>query len=259
MLHRSSPRSASAAASRCRVEAVDQRRAAWCAAGAQQLVARRHLDQDGDVAARGHRHADHRDPDAQHVVARIVEAEAIVLAARLPALELHDQLDPLRRPGRRDAEEILDVDQAEAADLHVMAGQLGTGAEHERLGAAAQLHRVVGDEPVAADDEVERALALADAALADDEHAQAEDVHQHAVDRWCAARADCRGRCRSRAIASGVPLRVRSSGTPRTVGGRRQLRRRRRTPAVTRTHGNVVAIDAGAGSRRASATSSDSR
>jgi hypothetical protein len=34
---------------------------------------------------------------------------------------------------------------------------------------------------VPADDEIERAFALADAALADEQHAQAEDVHQHGM------------------------------------------------------------------------------
>ena len=49
------------------------------------------------------------------------------------------------------------------------------------LGAAAHLDRVVGDQAVAAGHQVERALALADAALPDQQHAQAEHVHEHAV------------------------------------------------------------------------------
>ena len=51
-----------------------------------------------------------------------------------------------------------------------------------RILPPAHFHRVVGHEPVAAVNEVERALALADAALAGDEHAEPEDVHQHGVD-----------------------------------------------------------------------------
>ena len=101
--------------------------------------------------------------------------------AGLPAFELDDQLDALRRARRRDAEQILHVDDAEAAQLHVMAGQLGTGADQDRLRAAPDLDGVVGDQTMAADDQVERALALADAALADDQDAEAEDVHQHGV------------------------------------------------------------------------------
>ena len=41
--------------------------------------------------------------------------------------------------------------------------------------------RRLGHEPVAAADQVEGAFALADAALAGDEHAEAENVHQHGV------------------------------------------------------------------------------
>ena len=63
-----------------------------------------------------------------------------------------------------------------------MARELRTTAEHDRLRAAADLDRVVGDQAMAAPDQVERALALADAALADQQHAEAEDVEQHAVD-----------------------------------------------------------------------------
>ena len=41
---------------------------------------------------------------------------------------------------------------------------------------------VVGHQPMAAHDQVQRAFALADAALADDQHAQPEHVHQHGMD-----------------------------------------------------------------------------
>ena len=43
------------------------------------------------------------------------------------------------------------------------------------------LHGVVGDETMAADDQIQRAFALPDAALADDEDAEAENVEQHAM------------------------------------------------------------------------------
>ena len=77
----------------------------------------------------------------------------------------------------RDAEQILDVDDAEPAQLHVVARQLRTGADEDRFRSAPDLDGVVGDQAMAADDQIERALALADAALPDDQHAEAEDVH----------------------------------------------------------------------------------
>ena len=55
---------------------------------------------------------------------------------------------------------------AEAAQFHVMARQLRARADEDRLGPAPDFDGVVGDETVAADDQIERALALADAALA---------------------------------------------------------------------------------------------
>ena len=72
---------------------------------------------------------------------------------------------------------------------------------------AAQLHGVVGHEPVAPDDQVERAFALADPALPDDEDAEPEDVHEHAVDDGPRAPGKCRGRPPSRDMAIRRPAR----------------------------------------------------
>ena len=174
---------------------------------------------------------------AEDLVELVVEAEPLVLARRIPAFELHDQLDALRRARRGDAEQILDVDHAEAAQLHVMARELGTGADEDRLGAAADFDRVVGDQTMAADDQVERALALADAALADDEHAQAEDVH--AAPRGSSSRsASLSSRIDvSLAIASAWRPRSSSSGTARAPRASRRHRRAGRMPPVMRTQG----------------------
>ena len=59
--------------------------------------------------------------------------------------------------------------------------QLGARPDQNRFGPAADFHRIVGDEAMSADDQIERALALADAAVTDDEHAEAEDVHEDGV------------------------------------------------------------------------------
>ena len=58
---------------------------------------------------------------------------------------------------------------------------LAAGADHRVLGAPLHLDDVVGHQAVAAHDQVEGDLALADAALAEQEDADAEDVEQHAV------------------------------------------------------------------------------
>ncbi len=63
-----------------------------------------------------------------------------------------------------------------------MADQLGRRSG-ERVTDAADLHSVVRDEPVPALDELDGRLALADTALAEDQHALAVHVHQYAVAR----------------------------------------------------------------------------
>src|SRR5882672_9735563 len=134
-------------------------------AAAKQLVARGDFDEDPEAAPRGHRHANERHPDAEDVVAQLVDAEPFVITFGIPPLELYDQFDALRVANGGDAEEIPDVDEAEAANLHVMPRQLRARANQRRFTPAPDFHRVVGDEPVPADDEVEPALALPDAAL----------------------------------------------------------------------------------------------
>ena len=118
----------------------------------------------------------------EQLVYVLVETETIVLPMLIPALELHHELDSLGRAGRRHAEQIPDIDDAEAAQLHVIARRLGTRAKDHRVAAASDLDGVVGDQSMPADDEVQRTLTLADAAVADDEHAKTENVHEHAVD-----------------------------------------------------------------------------
>ena len=152
------------------------------AAHAQQLVAGGHFHQNRQVTSRRHRHANQRHLEPDQFIPGLVQSQPIVLERRIPPIELHHQLDPLRGAGGRDAEQVTDVDQAQAAHFHVVTGQFGTRANDNRLGAPTDFHRVVGDQPVAADDQIQRALALADAAVTNDQDTQAEDVEQDAVD-----------------------------------------------------------------------------
>jgi hypothetical protein len=65
---------------------------------------------------------------------------------------------------RADAEHRLHVDDAEAADLHVMPQELVAGADQHVAVAARDRDHVVRHQPVAALDQVERGLGLADRA-----------------------------------------------------------------------------------------------
>jgi hypothetical protein len=56
------------------------------------------------------------------MVALLVDQpRTIVVATLFPALELHTSSMPLGRARRGDAEQILNIDDAEPANLHVMA------------------------------------------------------------------------------------------------------------------------------------------
>ena len=79
---------------------------------------------------------------------------------------------------------------------------------------------------MAANDQIERALALADAALARDEDAEAEDVHQHAVANLARRQAVFENRRSAGRWRRASASAVRSSGTPGPLGFRGQLRRR---------------------------------
>ena len=80
----------------------------------------------------------------------VVETEPLVIGAVLPALEPHDQANLLGGTDGRDAVQRLDVDEPEAAHFHEEARARRPGAIDERLGAAADVHDVVGDQPMAA-------------------------------------------------------------------------------------------------------------
>ena len=79
------------------------------------------------------------------------------------------------------AEDGADIEQAQAAHFDKV-HEHRRAASLERAGRNARdLDDVVGDQAVAAADELQPELALADARLAGDEHAQTEDVHEDAV------------------------------------------------------------------------------
>ncbi len=62
-----------------------------------------------------------------------------------------------------------------------MPGHFRAVANQHRLAADFDLHGVVGHQPVAATDQIQRTLTLADAAFARDQHAQAQDIEENAV------------------------------------------------------------------------------
>ena len=96
--------------------------------------------------------------------------------------ELDDQVDRLAVAHGDDAEELLDRDQAEPADLHQAADLLGGLPDEVLVAHAVDLDDVVGDQAMAPVDQLEGALALSGARFAEDEHADGEDVQEVPVD-----------------------------------------------------------------------------
>ena len=113
---------------------------------------------------------------------------------------------------RLEPEDLADVDDPQAADLHEEPAEDRGPADDPAAGSRADLHHVVGDEAVAAGDQLEGALALPDAAVADDQDAQAEHPQQPAGDDG--RRGGGPGKRRS-----GV-IRVRPTRSCRPCGGR---------------------------------------
>ena len=114
---------------------------------------------------------------------RLVGQALEVAVHRLLAHQVDDQLQAHLPAHRGLAEDRLDVEQADAAHLEQVHQQLGAAAFERGLRDAVEVDRVVGDEAVAARDQLEPELALAEARLAGEQHAEAEDVHEDAVAR----------------------------------------------------------------------------
>ena len=149
----------------------------------EELVAGGDLEDGAHVAPGPHRNHQLPDGHAEDFVEVVVDAHAVVLRVGRPLDQLDHDVDALALADRGDAEEILDVEDAEAPHLEVVAEQLGGLAEDHARRAVVALDHVVGDQAVAAHHEIERALALADRARADEQEAHAEHVDQHAVER----------------------------------------------------------------------------
>ena len=146
----------------------------------EQVVAGRDLDQDRHAAPGSHRQHQHGNLDIQHREAPVLKPQPLVFHGCVPLHQLNHQLDLLLLAHRRHTEEVLDVDDPQAPDLHVVLDD-GRPMPHCGVGLALHVHDVVCHQPVAAQHQIQRTLALADAALAEDQDAHAQDVEQHPV------------------------------------------------------------------------------
>src|SRR3712207_6268885 len=87
-------------------------------APAHEVYAHRCLDERGEVAPGAHGQDEVRDGDAENVYRPLFEAEPVYVARLAPAHEPDVEPQLLRAADGRDAEQLADVEDAEAPYLH---------------------------------------------------------------------------------------------------------------------------------------------
>ena len=152
------------------------------AAQLQNCVAHRCFDQHRNVAPRHHlnHHFAHR--HTQHILAQRFVGQAFVIALQgFFAHQMHDELQAHFAAHRCFAKNGANVQQTNAAHFEQVLQQLGAATFDRCLVDAIQIHRIIGHQAVAARNQLQPQLAFAQAGLARDHHAQAQNVHEHAV------------------------------------------------------------------------------
>ena len=134
-----------------------------------------------EVLARIERHRHERQLDVEQLGALLIESGAVVFARVVPVLELHHDFDALLLAHGANAEQRVDVDQADAADFHVMPGNLMPAANQHVVAAARDVDHVVRHQAMPALDQVEHTFALPDPGASSEQEAHAKDVGERAV------------------------------------------------------------------------------
>src|SRR5687768_9262552 len=164
-------------------EALVERFGGIHAAVAQEVVHRDHFGDDSDVLAGIEWNEDLRQLHAEDGRRGAIESRPIDGGRFVPLLELYHHFDSLLLADGADAEDRLHIDQADAANLHVVPGEIMATADENVISAPRRDDEVVGHETVSALDEIEHALRLSDAALPDEEQADAKHVGERSVNR----------------------------------------------------------------------------
>jgi hypothetical protein len=140
------------------------------------LGERRNLDQARHVAPGPHVELDVGQLHPKDLIAVFLEPRPLLHDVGRPLVEGHHQVDPLLEPDGLHAEHLGDVDDPDAAALHVAAVERAARRHEFALVEQLDDREVVGDEGVPALDEGERAFALSDARVAAKHHADPLNV-----------------------------------------------------------------------------------
>jgi hypothetical protein len=149
----------------------------------EELVARRNLDDGGNIAPGADGNTEKGNSDAQNGIALFVDAEAIVLAPFLPFDQLDDQIDLLPFPDRSDAKEMFNIDDPEAADLHMITQKIRAFAEEDSRELHSHLDDVIRYQPMPLQNQIQGTFALTDATLTHKQDPDAENIDQHPMHR----------------------------------------------------------------------------
>jgi hypothetical protein len=111
----------------------------------------------------------------------LLESESIELLFFAPVAQSNDQLhlDTVAHGGY--AKKLANVENPKPANLDVMAQKVRRLTEDHARRAPITANDIVRDQSVAANQELEGALALADAALSEEEYADPVHVHEHSM------------------------------------------------------------------------------
>lgn len=111
----------------------------------------------------------------------LIDSDPFVISRIGPPYELDDEIDFLFVANGRESEQITNIDDPDTSQLHVVSARLFAKAPKLSAGISLDGDQVVGHQTVATADELERRLAFADPALADQQDTEAENFQQHTV------------------------------------------------------------------------------
>src|SRR5688572_23277317 len=145
--------------------------------GAFELgLERSDFDQTRQVTTGTDRDNDMRNLDAENRHILFLHAKAVDIRNFVPGLERYDEINALLEAHTFDAKHRRHVDDADAANLHVVARDLGARAHDFAAIEQHHLGNVVGHQAVAALNERQDRLAFPDATLAANDHTDAKDI-----------------------------------------------------------------------------------
>ena len=141
------------------------------------------LQNDGEVAAGADGDRNGRDLHAQQVHILLLKAETVEDLLIADRNDVHDEVHGGFVLDGSHAEQLCHVDDADTADLDIVADQLRRRAAQRVPGDLANFHGVICDQAVAALEQLGCGLAFADAAFAHEQQAFSVDLDEHTVAR----------------------------------------------------------------------------